>query len=148
MLGVVFVPISCTLFPQIWSFSLLTNKTLHVNLLFPYCKQHIFPWCYFSIFVGYNDVIFLSMANWGKHWRILLDALLFFKCCSLEQGYGMNIHANQSKIRMKNIDVTLCVLLQALLLHHDVVICIVVTPRRCYRLLLLHLGCRYKVAII
>ena len=63
MLGVAFVPISYTFLPQFWTFSLRTNGTLHVNCIFPYSKQHIFVWCYFSIFARYNDAIFLFMAN-------------------------------------------------------------------------------------
>jgi len=73
-----------------------------------------------------------------------LDPILFFKCCLWEQRYGMNGHANRPKSRMEQITVTLCLLLQILLLQHDVIAGISVTPQCSYRLPMLHLGCRLQ----
>jgi len=119
---------------------MLTTFFLIVNNVFFY---HVI----FCIFPRYNNAIFLFMANWGKHCRSLLDPLLFFRCCSQGQGYGMNLHVDRSKSKMKLIVVTLYVLLHTLLLYHDDVTNIVVASYCCYKLLLLHPGCRYKLLL-
>lgn len=70
--------------------SLQANETSHVNHPFSHLYNIFSRHVIFPCFSEYNDTLFLFVANWGKHWRRLLDPLLFFKCCLRECGYGVN----------------------------------------------------------
>jgi len=89
---------------MVTTFFLIMDSIFFYHVILPFLLDIMMKYSFF-------------MASWGKNWRSLLDPLLFFRCFLWEWGYRMNNHVDHSKSEMEQIAITLCVLLQILLLH-------------------------------